>query len=819
LIIQEYFCIRFTCMKKILFSLLSFLLCHSTHMNASHIFGGDIGYKHISGNTYEVYLNLYGDCSGVSFPNLITSVPNIEVYNGLSPIGNFNVLSYGISGQNITPVCAADALNTTCNGGTIPGVAEFKFKALYTLPSNSANWRFVFNANLGSSNLAGRSNTISNISQTQTSLMRLEATLNNTVGPNTSANFTSLPTPFFCINQPQQYNQGAIDTDGDVLSFDLMDGLDTVGTVTYISPYSAVNPLATASGTFNFSNINGQMAFTPNLSSQFLVVNKVTEKRNGITVGTSMREMTFVILGSCSNLSPLNLAISNPNTGTVDANGQLRVCKAPNQISFEVNATDPNLSNLSLTYTGLPSGAIVNVLNNNTPTPKLLFNWTFPSLPAFGNYTFFVTFQNEACPISSKFTVAYTIIIEDPIIANTTSISESCNPGGDAQIIVSANSPNTGLQYSLDSINFINSGILSNLTSGSYDVFIKDANGCTRKITQIINPPTPPIITNVIVKDISCSGDADGSLTVVYQPTTGSYQFTLLPNNITNNNGIFNNLSAGIFTIVIQDNKNCSDTIQTNLSNPALFEFNNVQAFDLSCGQVNGRIIAQTNILANTNFSLNNGLQSNTTGVFTNLSQGVYTVTATSSNGCTTQTIITIDVDLNDFEIYTWKENLPCIGRGNEGRAFVVVQGGKPPYTFLWNTTPPNNTDTIKDLYYGKYEILVTDIQGCELRRTVEIESGSCCENVFIPNAFSPNNDGVNDAFSLRTSTGLRIKQFEIYNRWGQKVWTGRDQREGWNGKLDGEEAKVDTYFFVLRYTCLSNGEDYLRKGEITLVR
>jgi gliding motility-associated-like protein len=115
--------------------------------------------------------------------------------------------------------------------------------------------------------------------------------------------------------------------------------------------------------------------------------------------------------------------------------------------------------------------------------------------------------------------------------------------------------------------------------------------------------------------------------------------------------------------------------------------------------------------------------------------------------------------------------------------------------------------------------VSVTDATGCELKDTLYINPGTCCENIFLPNAFSPNGDGNNDEWRMTTSTGLEIEQFAIFNRYGQKIWTTIDQRRGWDGTHWGKEAEPGTYFYILRYKCLSNGEKYTKKGDFILVK
>lgn len=92
---------------------------------------------------------------------------------------------------------------------------------------------------------------------------------------------------------------------------------------------------------------------------------------------------------------------------------------------------------------------------------------------------------------------------------------------------------------------------------------------------------------------------------------------------------------------------------------------------------------------------------------------------------------------------------------------------------------------------------------------------------VFVPNVFSPNGDGLNDVFQI-ISYGdvLTVSQFEIYDRWGRKVWMGRGSSEavGWNGEANGQPMEVGTYFYSIRATT-RQGELFNRQGDVILVR
>ncbi|HMT35326.1 MAG TPA: gliding motility-associated C-terminal domain-containing protein, partial [Chitinophagaceae bacterium] len=117
------------------------------------------------------------------------------------------------------------------------------------------------------------------------------------------------------------------------------------------------------------------------------------------------------------------------------------------------------------------------------------------------------------------------------------------------------------------------------------------------------------------------------------------------------------------------------------------------------------------------------------------------------------------------------------------------------------------------------YIVTAIDAKGCEVKDTVYIAPGNCCENIFFPNAFSPNADQLNDSWGMVTSTGLEIEQFAVFDRWGQKVWFTRDPREKWNGLINQSEAALGTYFYLLRYKCLSDDKHYTKTGDFILVK
>ncbi len=397
--------------KNTIFSFVVFIacLCGSLRVNASHIYGGELLYKHLAGNQYVLTLTLYGDCASAVALTLPTSVPKIFIYKGAVYYDTVDLVVQD-TGIEVSPVCPGMMNMTTCHNGTLPGVKKFVYMDTVTLTGTSSNWRFVFSGQLRVS-VAGRS---SNITNTGVSTMQLEATLNNTLTANSSPQYTTIPTPFYCLNVDQQYNQGAVDDDGDSLSFSLAHAMNgdpnnpaNSGPVGYIYPYQDTLPVGTGPGDFSFNPLNGQMNFTPSVVQNSLVVNQVNEYRDGVLVGTSQREMTFIVSADCEGTPP-TLNVVNVTGGHVSGKNVINICEGTKHLSFGIQISNPDGDTTIITPKNVPVTAVLGVVNNNTPGPDVNFNWDTQSLP-IGIYTFYLDVKNNHCPIANRQTVAYTI--------------------------------------------------------------------------------------------------------------------------------------------------------------------------------------------------------------------------------------------------------------------------------------------------------------------------------------------------------------------------------------------------------------------------
>ncbi len=126
------------------------------------------------------------------------------------------------------------------------------------------------------------------------------------------------------------------------------------------------------------------------------------------------------------------------------------------------------------------------------------------------------------------------------------------------------------------------------------------------------------------------------------------------------------------------------------------------------------------------------------------------------------------------------------------------------------------------------FAVVAENIYGCTATDTIRYEAFcSNGEQVFIPNAFSPDGDGINDVFMVQ-GKGIMVESFRVYNRWGQVVFDAGSNflpngpARGWNGTINGDRAAIateDVYVYVAKLKCTAANETFTKKGNVTLIR
>lgn len=112
---------------------------------------------------------------------------------------------------------------------------------------------------------------------------------------------------------------------------------------------------------------------------------------------------------------------------------------------------------------------------------------------------------------------------------------------------------------------------------------------------------------------------------------------------------------------------------------------------------------------------------------------------------------------------------------------------------------------------------------GCRARDKISIYVLCDNTNVFVPNTFSPNGDGVNDVFYPRGNGVFAVKSLHIFNRWGEAVFqnanfNANNASAGWDGTYKGKKLSPDVFVYALEVVC-SNNQSMVFKGNVALIK
>jgi gliding motility-associated-like protein len=185
---------------------------------------------------------------------------------------------------------------------------------------------------------------------------------------------------------------------------------------------------------------------------------------------------------------------------------------------------------------------------------------------------------------------------------------------------------------------------------------------------------------------------------------------------------------------------------------------------------------------------------------------GWISITATDSVGCPVKDSVMItERPLPDIDIE--KEVLAC-------DLPVELTPGTIFPEQLWQDTL--SADTYQAKEFGSYKLTVTDAFECSNTAYITV-TNNCPSDVTIPNVFTPDNNGKND-YIIPEYTNIKETSWQIFNRWGQLVFSTTNIDENWNGMIDRKEAEAGVYYYTL--ICKGSRDEKIeRTGTLTLIR
>ncbi|PLX14467.1 MAG: hypothetical protein C0594_00015 [Marinilabiliales bacterium] len=292
-------------------------------------------------------------------------------------------------------------------------------------------------------------------------------------------------------------------------------------------------------------------------------------------------------------------------------------------------------------------------------------------------------------------------------------IAIACNGAttGEINATISGGTPG----YSFNWSNGESTEDITGLSAGYFELTVTDLNSCIAVNGITITEPDPIVVTANIT-DATC-GSSNGEAELIVSGGTGSYTY-MWPSG--GNSATESGLAAGNFEVTVTDGVGCTETYTVTVNNiggPSVVVENVTDA--LCYGTCNGEAaVSPSGGTAPYTYLWDDG---QTDSLAVALCAGTYGVSITDDNGCLTSSNIEIsEPDTLQTTIATTDPS--CFG-GNNGEASVVVSGGTAPYSYLWETGETSNLAV--DLSEGFYNVTITDSNGCEIDKTIEITQPS----------------------------------------------------------------------------------------------
>lgn len=365
---------------------------------------------------------------------------------------------------------------------------------------------------------------------------------------------------------------------------------------------------------------------------------------------------------------------------------------------------------------------------------------------------------------------------------------------------------------------------LTGLIAGNYTYTVTDNHSCSDTDTITLMQPSPLDIILTEEKIVSCFGGSDGSLFLEGDGGVEAYDFIWEDGTIGN---LLSASPAGMYAVSLTDSNGCLyvETVELH-ENQEIDWSSDIQ--QISCFGANDGFIGLREITGGVSpyySNLSSGTTDTDGGSFPNLLPEEYTLFISDSLEC--EFYDTIDI-IEPTEIWVEiGEKDQQILLGDVVDLSTDFNADNP--SFSW--TPPSWLDcsdcsnpVTQPWETVLYIVKMMDDKGCEARDSIEIEV-EIKRSVFIPTAFTPNGDGSNDVFTIRSGDQSikTIKSFGVYDRWGELMFESEDflpneTVHSWDGKFKGREADAGVYTWYAEVEFIDNLVE-VYQGDITLIK
>ena len=787
-------------MKKNSLILLLFFITFSG--SATHIVGGDMTVKHLSGNNFAVSMRFYRDCL-----NGATGFDNPIEIGLFDKVTNAYVDSFFLNLSTVTPVTLGDS----CYAPNMC-VEEGLFTGTIIIPNNPNGYYLSWER-------CCRNGIINNIVSPGAAGLTFYVEIPDPAIANSSPVFGAYARTYFCNGVQNTINFAATDIDGDNLVYSLTtpkNGWTTTAapimgqpvagpypTITWQSPYSLSNILGSTPNV-SINPITGVLSVTPTTLGVFVFAVKAEEYRGGTKIGEITRDIQYQVVNCINPLTPgpaQVLTCTNPNvvitasssgsvsswnwtgpgvvsggntqSATVNVDGTYIVtttspigCTYTATVAVTNNISYPNVAaggSLALTCQS-PSGTI----SASSSTSGVSYAWTgpgitagaatsTPTVSAAGTYTVTVTNPNNGCTATA--TVAVTGSSNLPNVSTSSALSLTCTTTSGT---ITGASTTAGVTFSWAGPGIVganNTATITANTGGTYTVTVTNpSNGCTSVGTIVINQNiTPPNVSAPTSTVITCSTPTS---TINVGSTTSGVTYVWSGPGIvsggTTSSPIVN--TTGTYTVVVTNPANgCTNSATVIVNNNITLP--NVTAgstLTLTCTSTSGTISANSTtpnagyVWSGTDITANGNTSTPTVGA-----TGTYTVVVTNpANGCTISATVIVN---NNIVPPNAVAGTPLTLTCATGSGVITASSSTANVSYSWagpNVVSGGTTSSATVNAAGTYTVTITNpLNGCTSTTTVLVSTDNSIPNLAASAALTLTCNAMTDTIFATSTT------------------------------------------------------------------
>ena len=352
------------------------------------------------------------------------------------------------------------------------------------------------------------------------------------------------------------------------------------------------------------------------------------------------------------------------------------------------------------------------------------------------------------------------------------------------------------------------------LVEGGYKISVTDSvYACKADTSFNLKSPANQLKLAPSIKDALCSVPNSGTINLtVSGGTAASFIWLDQNNNVLVTTPVFDRASPGLYKVQVTDTKGCKalqDSIKVGLDSTG---FARLGPDTLKCV---GIPVMLSPVLGNLPGNVYQWSTGATTPSISVAQPGSYSLTLRNTQtGCVGRSSVRVgDRPPPAFSL----SQLVSLCEGDQGRATLSASGAAG-LSYLWLTSR-DTTKTITVQRAGEYPVRVTDVQGCTATASARVLN-QCEPRVNIPDAFTPNNDGLNDQLQVFT-TYTTDYDFKIFNRWGEVIFHSTNPEQRWDGMYRGAAYPAMLYPYVVSFKSESFPERdrVVKRGSVLLIR